>query len=279
MTDKPPITPNLMTRISQAMGKIGAVTKDAKNTHQNYTYASVGAILAEVRGALSSEGVAFMPQVNDTTLTPVQTKNSTMTHALLDMTMTFFCGETGESHSVTWVAEAMDTGDKAISKAMTQGIKTFMKAWPLVPATDEAEPDSQSPELARSNKRPPQKGQQHGNQPRQSQQAARQLRQAPAKQNGNGDAYAQFSTGIDVATTDAQLKILGDQIRAAVERGDISKAQRDNLGRLFKAAGDRIEKERAKAKAQPATREPGSDDDWGEDDGGWADEEQGASYE
>jgi hypothetical protein len=219
----------LATRLARVMGAIHGVKKDGRNDFHKYDYATSDAVLFEVRKALSLEGVCFMCGVDEVMRDERAAKNGVQFHITLKLAMAFHCGETGESLTTTWYSEATDTGDKAINKAQTAGVKYFLLKAFLIPTSDEPDADAVSPEPVTAR-----------------------------KNEAQGLTFAAAKAAIATAETDAERAKVTAQIKAA----KFSQAQVVELRRLFNEAKTNGAGKMAQVAAR--VREPGEDDDWGE---------------
>lgn len=135
--------PSLVARLAAAMSEAAEVTKSSKNTEQNYMFASAEAILAAVRGPLLTRGIILTQQPREYVTTEILSSNNKKGDrivAVLDFT--FRDGITGETFTVEgWRGVGQDYGDKAIGKAYTNAVKTFIRAQWLLP-TEHDDPEA-----------------------------------------------------------------------------------------------------------------------------------------
>ncbi|MGH2869320.1 MAG: ERF family protein [Solirubrobacteraceae bacterium] len=133
----------LYSKLAQVVGEVGYVAKDGKNDFQNYRYTSAEALLAAIRGPLSSRGVILMPSlvdIGEREYTTSKGKASIITTARVRFT--FVDGESGETHACEWAGQGDDPADKGLGKAYTNAIKTFLREQFLIPTGDDPEADS-----------------------------------------------------------------------------------------------------------------------------------------
>lgn len=145
---------NLYQKIAKITGEIDGVAKTGKNSVQNYAFIEQAMIVAILRTKLSENNLVIREQV---TKWSVEWKEGYKddygktkgrgTKALLDLTYIVTDGDDPTvSFSDPWVAEADDTSDKAINKALTAGEKTYLMK--LFKISDKDDPDAHSPEAA-----------------------------------------------------------------------------------------------------------------------------------
>ena len=130
--------------IAAVMGDVQAVAKRDRNTHQNFNFRGIDAVMNAVAPALRKHGVVVLPNVESWTFEPVEVgqKRSLMGHALVHVTYTFV-GPEGDHVTCSVLGEAMDSGDKAVPKAMSVALRTALLQALALP-TDEPDPDSET---------------------------------------------------------------------------------------------------------------------------------------
>lgn len=130
--------------LANVMRDIKGVGKSGRNTQGNYSFRGIDAVVNAVGPALRKHGVIVVPEVTDCVYGTVTVgKNKTeMSHARLTVAFTFY-GPDGDSIRSVTVAEAMDSGDKAVSKAHSVAFRTALIQTLCLP-TDETDPDAKS---------------------------------------------------------------------------------------------------------------------------------------
>jgi len=128
MTNQPTTTaPNLAQKIAAARNKLGSLKPDKTNKDQGYNYISADKMLERGGDVLAEYGIAIIPSVVETILTPVERQGkSPRIDASLKMTFQVTDGDT--AYLAEWVGCGSDyvTPDKAIYKAITSGHKYFL---------------------------------------------------------------------------------------------------------------------------------------------------------
>lgn len=129
-------------RIIEVMKEVGAVGKTERNTHQNFNFRGIDAVINAVSPALQKHGVIVMPTVleSDYSTVEIGAKRTPMGHARVRVMYTFI-GLEGDTVTATVVAESMDSGDKATAKAMSVAMRTALLQSLALP-TSEADPDA-----------------------------------------------------------------------------------------------------------------------------------------
>ena len=116
--------------LSKAMLKIGSLTADKKNKHDNYDYISADKILQRVGEMLGSLNVVVIPGITNVSIEQYQWESrgetKSMFSAIVDMTMRVIDGE--NEYEVSWAGAGVDyrVPDKAVNKAITSGHKYFL---------------------------------------------------------------------------------------------------------------------------------------------------------
>lgn len=138
MTD----APTIWEVLAKAKAAVGAVSKDRRNTQQNFNFRGVDDVVNAAAGPLNEHGVIVAPWVEDYTYETVQVgRNKTeMAHVMGRVTYTF-TGPRGDEVKAKVLAEAMDSGDKATPKFMSVAYRIALLQVLNLP-TDSPDPDS-----------------------------------------------------------------------------------------------------------------------------------------
>jgi hypothetical protein len=126
---------NLNQKIVQIMSEVNAVGKTGYNDRQDYKYAQAVDVIREVRTLLVAQGLRLKSEVTSIERQPC----GKMTLATITIQYTLIDTETGETETSHMIAEGADTGDKAINKAMTSGLKYFFRDTFMLDFADDAE--------------------------------------------------------------------------------------------------------------------------------------------
>ena len=120
---------SLQKKKQAIMAEVGQIQKDKKNRDQGFEYLSDDAVAAAVQAAMVKHGVTMSPPcVLDVAWTDKETKNGgklIVCHAKVEMGLVDV--ETGEAEHGVVYGTGMDSGDKAIYKAMTGARKYFYR--------------------------------------------------------------------------------------------------------------------------------------------------------
>jgi hypothetical protein len=147
MTDTTPAAtpPTVVQALSAVMADVREVRKDQRNTapgQGGYAFRGIDAVMNAVGPALRVHGVVVMPRVISCEQSSIEVgQNRTrMGHVRVEVEYTAH-GPAGDTLAGTVVAEAMDSGDKATSKAMSVAYRTFLIQALTLP-TDDPDPES-----------------------------------------------------------------------------------------------------------------------------------------
>jgi hypothetical protein len=133
---------NIYQALIEVMNDVGAVRKNERNTHQNFNFRGIDAVINAVSPAFRKHGVFCVPTVVSSEYESVQVgqNRTVMGHARVMVVYTFHASD-GTSVAATVSAESMDSGDKATAKAMSVAYRTALLQTLCLP-TDEADPDA-----------------------------------------------------------------------------------------------------------------------------------------
>lgn len=127
--------------LAAAKSAVGAVSKSQRNSIQNFNFRGIDAVVNAVAPVFNEYGIISVPRVNSHVYETVEVgaKKTLMAHAILRVEY-FFYGPAGDYIMATVLAEAMDSGDKAVAKAMSVAYRTALLQVLNLP-TDEKDPD------------------------------------------------------------------------------------------------------------------------------------------
>ena len=130
--------------LAAVMADVQSVGKTEKNQQQGFSFRGIDAVLNAVGPALRRHGVVVMPTVLEHTYGSVEVgRNRTpMAHVTVKVTYTFY-GPNATALAATVIGEAMDSGDKAVAKAMSVAFRIALLQALALP-TDEPDPDHDS---------------------------------------------------------------------------------------------------------------------------------------
>jgi hypothetical protein len=134
--------------LAHVMEDVRGVAKKDKNTAQGFNFRGIDAVVNAVGPALRKHNVVVVPLVEDYDYSTVEVgqRRTPMAHVVVRVRYRFV-GEEGDSLDAVVIGEAMDSGDKAVPKAMSVAFRTALLQSLALP-TDEQDPDAASYERA-----------------------------------------------------------------------------------------------------------------------------------
>lgn len=140
--------PDDLPRIYELMGKVIAdvkpVSKDQRNEQQRFLYRGIDGVLNAVGPALRAHGVFITAELGKLEVGTVEVGKDRKPMAYVMLHCRYhFNGPRGDAVITEVAAEAMDSGDKAVSKAWSVALRTALLQVFAIP-TDEPDPDASS---------------------------------------------------------------------------------------------------------------------------------------
>lgn len=128
--------------LSDVMADVTSVGKGDRNDFHKFMFRGIDRVINEVGPALRKHRVVVLPEIRDLSSRDVTTeKGKTSREVTVTVAYTFH-GPDGDSVTCVVPGEAQDTGDKAVSKAMSVAFRTALLQALTIP-TQERDPDSQ----------------------------------------------------------------------------------------------------------------------------------------
>jgi len=220
------MTDTLIVKLNKAMRTMGSIAKSGKMTEggKNYNYMQADDIFGKLQDALFDAGIAIIPNIKSATFTDVVSKSgSTGRHVVIDMEFQITDGT--DSMQSDWISEAIDYGDKAITKAGTLGRKYFIiSLFQLATGDSKDDPDSDNQEGSRV----PRSGTAENPKPEQK----KEYKQAPIPEKTEGRPYQPGELLIKLQqtadkvppATEAQLKLCSRILHEQFETDEIRHA-------------------------------------------------------
>jgi len=127
------------------MGKVTAIEKGQENTMQKFFFRGIDDIMNELHSVFADEGIFLMPSVLEHSMSEKATKSGGfINHSIIKMQYSFYAAD-GSNIICIAPGEAMDSGDKSTSKAMSIALKYALLQSLLIPTKDEKDPDASTP--------------------------------------------------------------------------------------------------------------------------------------
>lgn len=146
-------TRTLARKLAEVMRAVERIPKNGRNDFHKYDYATEADIVSAIRGELAQRNVVLIPGITGRTREAVGEKGQVLTH--LDMSFTFYDGDSGEEITRPWLGAGADKEDKGAYKAMTGGEKYFLLKTFLIPTGDDPEAETAQPQRAPAQTRKP----------------------------------------------------------------------------------------------------------------------------
>lgn len=124
----------LAGKLAQVSGAINQVARDGHNSHFGYSYATAEAILDAVRGPLAAAGVTLTAEISGPL---VEVRELSKQRQLVRLPVRFTFRDGTEELGVDWIGEAADAESSGVAKAMTNALRTFLRAQFLIPQAGE----------------------------------------------------------------------------------------------------------------------------------------------
>lgn len=138
---------NVYEAWSAVMQSVRAIAKDDKNMQQGFNFRGIDATMQAVGPALREHGVFVVPSGQELRSESYSTRSGTqMKNVTVTVQYTVF-GPGGDTFSGVAYGEAADVGDKAVTKAQSVALRTFLLQSLMVP-TGDPDPDAVSHERA-----------------------------------------------------------------------------------------------------------------------------------
>ncbi len=131
----------LLNKVKTAIGHVG---KGERNTAQGFNFRGIDAVVNAAAPYLNEHGIITVPEVLEYSYDTVEVgaKRTAMGHVLLKAKYHFY-GPAGDEVAATVMSESMDSGDKAMAKAMSVAYRIALLQVLNLPTT-EPDPDSES---------------------------------------------------------------------------------------------------------------------------------------
>lgn len=148
---------NIHEAIVAIMKESQAVSKDQKNTQQNFKFRGIDAVMNAYHPVLAKYGVYTVPTVLEHYREERSTKNGgNLIYSILKVRYTFYA-EDGSSVAAEVIGEGMDSADKSSNKAMAAAMKYALFQTFCIPTEEMLDPDAESPDESTPKGKPAEK--------------------------------------------------------------------------------------------------------------------------
>jgi hypothetical protein len=133
--------PTVVEALSLVMDEVQSISKASRNTHQNFNFRGIDAVMNAVGPAFRKHGVVCVPTGATYEDEHYQAKGgSNMRSVTLTVTFRFY-GPAGDFIDASACGESADAGDKAVPKAHSVAYRTLLLQALCIP-TDDPDPDA-----------------------------------------------------------------------------------------------------------------------------------------
>ena len=157
-----------INEVQGEMSKIG-ISKDSKNQQQGFMFRGIDAVYGAIAPLLYKHKLLILPRVIERSVLERTSKSGgALFYTALKMEFDFVSSEDGSSHTVSTVGEALDSGDKSSSKAMSCAYKYACFQAFAIPTEGDNDADSTTHEVSASPAKPEPRRQSQRPSPKQS---------------------------------------------------------------------------------------------------------------
>lgn len=128
-------------KILEAMKEMGRVDKDGYNDFQKYAYVSEANMIEAIRDKVMAAGLIIVPSQISCLSQPVPSSGEKSQKYLTEVCTeyTIIDTDSGDSLTVKFFGQGMDSGDKGVYKATTGANKYFLMKTFMIPTGDDPE--------------------------------------------------------------------------------------------------------------------------------------------
>lgn len=138
-----PTLPTIVQALADVMADVTHVGKGDRNDFHKFMFRGIDRVINEVGPALRKHRVVVLPELQTLTSRDVQTEKGKTSREVTVQVAYAFHGPAGDVLTCIVPGEAQDTGDKAVSKAMSVAYRTAMIQALSIP-TEQTDPDAQN---------------------------------------------------------------------------------------------------------------------------------------
>jgi hypothetical protein len=135
----------------QADLNVEGITKNRKNTQQNYNFRGIDDVYNALSPLLAKHGLCILPRILTRSCEERQTKSGgSMSYVTVEAEFDFVCAKDGSKHVVRTFGEAMDSADKATNKAMSAAYKYAAFQAFAIPTEGDNDADAHTPQTTKA---------------------------------------------------------------------------------------------------------------------------------
>ena len=220
-----------ISRVTAELAKDG-IGKNRKNQQQGFNFRGIDDVYNALAAVLAANQLSIMPRVLNRTVTERQAKGGgVLFSVVVEAEFDFIYAEDGSTHTVKMFGEAMDSGDKATSKALSAAYKYACLQAFCIPTEGDNDADATTHELATGAKPQPQ-----------------QAKPAPQNTASQPPAKAVFAAEAELILFQTGVRRDFAQAMSPAALDALAKRDREVVERLFNSPVD-VERNAAKALA------------------------------
>lgn len=122
----------------------GGLKKSNWNEQQKYWFRGIDDIYNALNHVLAKHGLVIIPRVTNSSIGEyTSSKGTKFTHAIVTVDYQIVCAEDASTITSTFLGEALDTGDKAVPKALSMAYKSMAIETFCIPITADDDADAQ----------------------------------------------------------------------------------------------------------------------------------------
>ena len=126
---------------------IKAIGKDRTNQQQGFKFRGIDDVMNELHSLFAANEIIILQTVNEVTVTERTNQRGTaLFYVRINVTYSFTHSD-GSNADITVYGEAMDSGDKATTKAMSIALKYALLQMFLIPTEEDKDPDAVAHEV------------------------------------------------------------------------------------------------------------------------------------
>ena len=139
-------TPKIYEALIKANELVGAISKGNTNQQLGFKFRGVDDVYNSLHPILAKCGIVIVPEVVSHEVTERQARNGVLLYTRATIRHHFTASD-GSSVTTLVVGEAMDSGDKGMSKAMSIALKYALFQLFTIPTDEDKDPDATTHEL------------------------------------------------------------------------------------------------------------------------------------
>jgi len=142
-----PAPPMIYKALAAVNKQIKAIGKDRTNQQQGFKFRGIDDVMNELHSLFAANEIFILQTVNEVNVTErTNAKGTALFYVRINVTYQFTHSD-GSHADITVYGEAMDSGDKATTKAMSIALKYALLQMFLIPTEEDKDPDAVAHEV------------------------------------------------------------------------------------------------------------------------------------